>query len=147
MRALRKFLTLARGDRRLIMVSAAALAGIGIGLKLLAFTKVLKIVNRFSDRNSCRERGSRHRPDTLVWAVLAVSRYSPVHFGCLVQALAAKIVLGREGYPAVVRIGVAPTGGGGLRAHAWLECCGETLIGGKDREDFRALPCFDRGEN
>ncbi|MBI5247976.1 MAG: lasso peptide biosynthesis B2 protein [Desulfomonile tiedjei] len=146
MRALRKLLALSGYDRILIVSTAAALSGIWIGLRLFPFGKVLETVDRLSTRVSPRKSGSRWGPDRIVWAVLAVSRYSPLSFSCLVQALAAKITLSRQGYPVIVRIGVAPTDGGPLRAHAWLEYNGRIVIGDKCREGFRPLPCFDRGQ-
>ncbi len=146
MKALLKFLGLCNADRILIIRSAAVLAGIWIGLRLFPFGRVLEAVDRFSSVSSLKNNSLWH-PDRIVWAVLAISRYSPLTPSCLEQALAAKITLGREGYPALVRIGVASGQGGQLRAHAWLESNGEIIIGDRGAESFRPLPCFDRGKN
>ena len=146
MRALLKFVGLSNADRILIIRSAAVLAGIWIGLRIFPFGRVLEAVDTFSSVSRLKN-NSLWLQDKIVWAVLAISRYSPLTPSCLEQALAAKITLGREGYPAVVRIGVAPGKGGQLRAHAWLESNGEIIIGYKGAEDFCPLPCFDRGQN
>lgn len=144
MRALCKFLALSSSDRCLIVTSATVLAGIWIGLRLFSFGKVLERVDKFSAPFSDSKRGAPHSRDRIVWAVSAVSRYAPLNFSCLVQALSAKIALGRQGYPVTVRIGVAPAGCGKLSAHAWLESNGEVVIGGKCRHDFSPLPSLNR---
>ncbi len=146
MKALLKFAGLSNADRILIIRSAAVLAGTWIGLRLLPFRRVLQTVEIFSSVSHSKN-DSLWNPDKIVWAVVAISRYSPLTLSCLEQALAAKITLGREGYPALVRIGVASGKGAQLRAHAWLECNDEIIIGDKGVENFRPLPCFDRGQN
>jgi hypothetical protein len=59
---------------------------------------------------------------------------------CLTQALAATLLLARHGYAATLRVGVAKNEDGSLRAHAWLESGGETLLGGPDFGTFVQLP-------
>jgi hypothetical protein len=66
-----------------------------------------------------------------------------VTINCLVQALAAKALLSRAGYPTLIRIGVAASEDGKLRAHAWLERDGEIVIGGAGSEGFRPLRAFE----
>ena len=50
---------------------------------------------------------------------------------CLVQALAADVMLRRRGVSSVLRFGVRPddTGLGGIEGHAWLECNGGAVVG------------------
>ena len=64
----------------------------------------------------------------LVWAVRAAAAYIP-RATCLTQVLAAKYQLERSGRRGRIHIGVAKDNGKFL-AHAWLECEGETVIGG-----------------
>lgn len=59
---------------------------------------------------------------------------------CLVKALAARVLLGRAGIPAGIRLGVARDGAGGLDAHAWVECADGTVVGERGRPDYAALP-------
>lgn len=67
-------------------------------------------------------------PERIAWAVQAASRYVP-DAACLVQALAAQVLLARNGYQSDLRIGVALEQGV-LQAHAWVESQGKVLIGG-----------------
>ena len=71
--------------------------------------------------------------DNVAWAVSAGSRYTP-STSCLVQALAAQMLLNRRGYLSQLRIGVAKGDAGQFQAHAWVESDGRIIIGGN--KDF-----------
>src|SRR5207248_10673296 len=76
-----------------------------------------------------RERSARApEVDRLGWALGAAARRVP-GATCLVQALAARILLGRQRIPAVVRIGVARERGAPLESHAWVESEGRVVVG------------------
>lgn len=75
----------------------------------------------------------------IAWAVSATARRVPAA-SCLTQALAAMILLARHGYPATLRVGVARGEQGQLRAHAWVDSDGRTLIGGAESDAFTAFP-------
>lgn len=47
---------------------------------------------------------------------------------CLPVALATQILLARQGYRAILRIGVQQSEGE-LEAHAWVECAGRCVVG------------------
>lgn len=145
MRALNRFLTLSRSDRALVISAAVALASAWLGLRLFPFHTMLKRADTFSRRNSFFQSDLHPAFHRVVWAVLAVSKYAPLTMNCLVQALAAKALLNRAGYPTLIRIGVAASEDGKLHAHAWLERDGEIVIGGAGSERYRPLPVFDWG--
>lgn len=68
--------------------------------------------------------------EQFVWAVRAAAAYIP-RATCLTQVLAAKYQLERSGRRGRIHIGVAKNKDNGkFLAHAWLECEGETVIGG-----------------
>ena len=68
-------------------------------------------------------------PAEVAAAVLAASRLLPGTSSCLAQALAARILLRRQGLPCELRIGVNRPSHGGLEAHAWLESEGHVILG------------------
>jgi hypothetical protein len=70
--------------------------------------------------------------------VAAASRFVP-RANCLTRALAAEALLRRHGHDACLRIGVAKSAPDGLRAHAWVECGGEVVIGGDAVEGLTPL--------
>ena len=77
----------------------------------------------------------------LVWAVRTTAAYIP-RATCLTQALAAKYQLERSGHCARIHIGVAKENGQ-FRAHAWLECEGEIVLGGAVADRYARLLAVD----
>jgi hypothetical protein len=74
-------------------------------------------------------------------AVIRASRVVPAS-RCLVQAIAAQLLYRASGHRAELRIGVAPTVKGHLRAHAWVELAdGSVVIGSIDGlSEYRIFP-------
>lgn len=75
----------------------------------------------------------------IAWAVRASSRWIP-DASCLVQALAARLLLSRHGHRSTLRIGVARGEGERLEAHAWVEVDGVAVIGGEGSDRYTVLP-------
>ena len=69
----------------------------------------------------------------------AAGRRIPGGSNCLVQALAAAVLLGRHGYSSRLRLGVARAPDGRLEAHAWVERDGKLLLGGPRVERYAPL--------
>src|SRR2546422_4639829 len=107
MRRLGKFLRLAHAERVLLVEAALLLGAIGLGLRLLPFGRLRELLDRLArprDGLRCRARLSAAR---IAWAVERVSRVVPGARSCLVQALAAQVLLTRRGCHSSVRIGLA----------------------------------------
>lgn len=135
---IRRFLALERRQRRLMLRAVRLLCMIRVALWIAPFAKLRRAVER-----AARRRGSESRRpsvDQVVWTVKVASRYVP-RATCLTQALAARVMLGREGYDNTLRIGVARGERGQLQAHAWVECEGRVVIGETDSPNrFTPLP-------
>ena len=128
---LRTYCRLSRLERRLAMKSIVLVALVRLGLWLMPFRMIQRVCAYFG-RPSGRVSAAGTRE--IVWAVRLASRYVP-RATCLVQALAAQILLGRHGHAGQVHIGVALDEKRGFRAHAWVESQGEILIGGSEELD------------
>jgi hypothetical protein len=63
--------------------------------------------------------------------VSLVSHFFP-GASCLTQALAAQVLLRREGFDPKLQLGVARDEAGKFIAHAWIECDGRIVIGGSN---------------
>jgi hypothetical protein len=147
----RKLLALPAADRWLLAQAALLVVAVRLGLWLLPFRIVRRLVSRRVDRhiswpfNALLPRTGRGgrvvraTPERVTWAVNVVSQYVPAA-ACLTRALAAEALLAWHGYPAQLRIGVAKGAAGRLEAHAWLEHEGQILIGGAIRDRYQALP-------
>jgi len=123
-----KFINLPAADRRLLVKAMLWVWIFRIILWLLPFRVVRRLLARFADRFGASQTRGPILLDRVVWAVMVASRYTPAAT-CLTQALATKILLSRNGYGAVVRIGVARSEAGKLQAHAWVESNGCIVIG------------------
>ena len=138
MSRLRKFLELTPTTQGLLTRALVLVALIRIALWVLPFRMLGPLLTRCTSNPT----GGRHADGALVdrtaWAVAVVARYVP-RATCLTQALAAQVLLAREGEASKLHIGVARDQRGGVRAHAWLEHRGRIVIGGASANDFVPL--------
>ncbi len=129
MRRLLKFLSLPGADRRLIVTTALLVFSVRLALWLLPFRLLHQAVTRMAGTPAPGKRADEQMLARIAWAVTAVSRLVPLAT-CLTQALAVQVLLGRRGYPANLRLGVARDKAGRFQAHAWVESEGRVVIGG-----------------
>jgi hypothetical protein len=134
MTAWRRFWTLGAADRVLITEAAALLVAIQLGLMQFRYPTLRRVLTR------CVPKGkSSARVERVAWAVSVAAARLPFRIGCLVQALAADVMLRRRGHAPELRFGVrlaaaSPTH---LEAHAWIDLRGVVLIGQlDDRDEF-----------
>ena len=119
------------GDRQLLAITFVLLAAIRLGLWLLPFRNLLKLLQKISkpDFLLSPEDKSQISASKIVWAVNAASRYMPGGVKCLARALTAQVLMNYHGHTPELRIGVAKGEGGKLEAHAWIEYQGRVAIG------------------
>jgi len=128
---LRAFLDLPSMERRLLISAAVLVATVRVGLSLLPFQTLRRILTELAQGPTVGPRANRPSVDRVAWAVTVASRYVP-KASCLIQALAAQVLLARHGHPARLRIGVAKGAEGRLEGHAWLEHQGVIVVGGRE---------------
>jgi hypothetical protein len=77
-------------------------------------------------------------------AISAASARWPVHASCLVQGVALVMMLSVARVPSHLVVGVAREAPDDLRAHAWVVCGGQIVLGGPQATNFlplvRAIP-------
>jgi hypothetical protein len=137
---LRRVLALPPAERRLLLTVALLLGVIRLGLRLLPFRTLCRLLNRAARVSVGLEAVDAFRPDRIAWAVTVASPYMLGVRRCLVQALVVQLLLVRRGYPARVHLGVARGDGGQVQAHAWVEAGGRIVIGGSVSELERYTP-------
>ena len=138
MRRVRKFLSLSLREKFLLMKAAILVFAIRVGLTLLPFSTLQKLLAKITKKNIDRDRQGRPSIDQLAWSVAAVSHFVP-KATCLVQALAIQVLLLREGYPANLQIGVTKGDRGELQAHAWVENEGKVINVGSEVGQYEPL--------
>ena len=128
-------------DRRLLIKAALLVGAVRLGLWLLPFQVVLRMLEIPKRKIAELPKANPAAPlDRYIWAVKAASQYVPAAT-CLTQALATQTLLTKSGYRADLRIGVLKTKEGQLEAHAWVESGGKIVIGDlPDLARYSALP-------
>jgi hypothetical protein len=124
-----KLLRLPPAQRRLLIESMLLLWAVRLGLWLLPFQSLWRFLARMTQGAEQSREVDQALVDQIVWAVRVSSQYVPAAT-CLTQAVAAKVLLRRCGYPANLCLGVARSKAGEFQAHAWLECRGRVVMGG-----------------
>lgn len=142
MTRLRKFIALGPDERRIVLQALVSVVAMRLATWTMPFQRVRALADRMRSRSSraLPENPSRER---IVWAVMAAANLVPGGSNCLVRALAAEVMLGRYGYPAELRFGVASPAAGGFKAHAWLESDGAVVIGDFELENYVPLARTD----
>jgi hypothetical protein len=129
MRQLLKFLCLAAPDRKLLVKTALLLWVVRLGLWLLPFERLRRLLFR-KIQTGPRLRGvDQATVERIAQSVKVMSRYVPAAT-CLTRALVTLVLFERYGHPACLRIGVAKNREGKLEAHAWVESQGKIINGG-----------------
>ncbi len=135
MAKLRKFLLLSSAEQRLFLKAGLLLVIMRLGLWLLPFPSLMRLVAHLS------RPGSKVRPadpvllEKISWAVKAASPYLP-RPTCLTQALTTQTMLKSWGFPADLHIGVAKDENGQFQAHAWIVSGGRVIIGSEEHESY-----------
>lgn len=140
----RRFSSLDRLDRRLLLEATALMAFAWTGLRLLPLPTLRRILDHYvGSRTGLNAPQLRLQVIGRVrWAVTAVAARFPVSATCLVQALAADAILRRRGLVSELCIGVRVLGSGSvpIGAHAWVQCDGAVAIGAMENlSDFKVL--------
>jgi hypothetical protein len=76
------------------------------------------------------------------WAVQGAASRTPWLSACLVQSLAAHVMLRRQGVPSVVYLGVAKDAAGDFIAHSWLRCGDRMVTGGGSYQQFSVIAAY-----
>lgn len=77
-------------------------------------------------------------------AIRRIGARAPGIGTCLAQALAGAMMLERRGVRSQLFLGVAREDGH-LRAHAWLVCCGNTVLGATEARRFAPIAVYHSG--
>jgi len=128
MRLIRKFMYLSRSDRHFFIKTFCLLAVITLGLHLLQFHHLLKLLTKISQRSNQRQITATVSISKILWAINTATQYIP-HAKCLARALTTQVLMTRYGHSAKLRIGVVKQQTGKLQAHAWIEHQGIVVMG------------------
>jgi hypothetical protein len=123
----------------LVLLTIPLIVTVRVALWLLPSSVIVRFVRRISVSDPVDRSRPRFDLTTIIWAVEAVSARVP-RATCLTQAISAKVLLRWSGLQSDLCLGVACSVNGALRAHAWLEREGRTIIGGTVARSMVRLP-------
>lgn len=129
MNKLIKLIEMEPGDRLLIVNAFFLLNLIRLGLFLLPFSRLLKVLNLYSNLRY-KKVGKQLKVEQILHAVHTSNYYVLGNSKCLAKALTTQVLLRMSGYTSELKIGVAKEKEGDLQAHAWVEYQGRVIIGG-----------------
>ena len=134
---IRRFLALSRREKLLLLIAASHLARARAEFSRVPLASLLARLQRPGAPTAAAD------PDFDValagWAIRTAAGAVPWRSDCLIQCLAADRWLRRHGVVADFRLGVAPTAGGSILGHAWMECDGVVLTGGTAVAGYEVL--------
>ena len=136
--ALDRFQELSWTDRALLLRAALTLGAVRVALWLAPYRRVRSGVARMSRPRSAAPASGAEDADRIGWAIRTAARVVPAST-CLVEALAATILLGRAGHPSELRLGVGREDGAPFRAHAWVDAYDHVIVGAHGRSRFVPL--------
>lgn len=141
MKALRSFLQLPSAERLLLAKAALLLGTIGVGLWILPFRILRRLLATATNTSLGPRRADPSSSEKVVWAVEVASRRLPLASTCLTQALATQVLFVRRGRPARAYRGRQERGRQ-VRTHAWVESEGRAVIGGHALERYTPLTSY-----
>jgi hypothetical protein len=132
---LTKFIHLTFQDQVLLLQAFIALAVCQARLYASSVAKLQRWATRPGNRGAAADR--------LTWAIEVVSKKT-LGANCLCRALALQRLLSRNGHVSELRIGVERNANQ-FRAHAWLVCGDQVVIGGSQLERYQLLAAWRAG--
>jgi len=137
-----KFWQLAPVERRLLFSALGSLTIVRLGLWVLPLQRILAYLKRLQLQTSEAPKSGENSEVSatqIAWAIRSVGRYLPGGGNCLVQSLAGQFMLARRGYASQLHIGAAREDGE-FKAHAWVECQGQIIIGAAGVSQYTPFP-------
>lgn len=128
----------------LLLLTIPLIVTVRAALWLLPSSMIVRFVRRISVDPAVERSKPRFKLTTILWAVESVSGRIP-RATCLTQAISGKLLLRWSGLQSEICLGVARSPDGVLRAHAWLERQGRTILGGTVGRTMVRLPELREG--
>jgi Transglutaminase-like superfamily len=131
-----KFLAIPRPEKFLLFLAVFIRIILSLGLYFLSFETLQGMLFRVTETTKHLKARPGLSVNRIAWIAEVSDRFFPGPEGCLVRAMTAMVLLGLEGHPSLLQIGIAKDGAGRLEGHAWVKCEGNTLFAGSDSRRF-----------
>jgi hypothetical protein len=142
LRSLRRYLRCPWGERLLLLEALACLGLARLAVLSLPCRWLFPLLGQRRHETAAADTPTLHPTlRAVARAVAATSRRTPWESACLVQAIAAKLMLKRRGIPSTLHLGVAKEDSR-FMAHAWLRSGSFMLTGGAGRQRYTTISTF-----
>ena len=145
MRQLAKFFELPLSEQLEVAEAVLCLGAARLFL-FLPFRHLVRLIGRpragVEGSSTVLGGNERARANAVRRAILRVAQRWPWQPNCLVQALAAQIMLRRHRLPSVLQLGVKVGPAAELSGHAWLKCGDIDVVGVEDATEFTPIAEF-----
>jgi len=131
---IRGFFQLPLAKKRLIIEATGLILVTRLGLYLTSVHKLQSFYQRFNNVENTPYPGNNPVKSEITWAVNSIGQKIFKDDTCLVIAIAGQALLNYHGIPARLQLGCLLAEDKSIFAHAWVECEGEVVIGGTERE-------------
>ena len=133
-----------RWERRLLAEAAACHVVAWVAVRVVPFRRWSHRLGTMHQETALADDPSfRETVGRVGWAVECTKRWLPWHVTCLMEGVAAKMMLARRGIPSTLYLGVVPARADApMEAHAWLRCGTAILTGAEGRERFTTVTAF-----
>jgi len=138
---LQKYRQLSTADKWLVV---RAVFWLGIARIMLAVMSFQRLSERLAaDPNETGDQPSSEFLERVGFAVRAAANNVPWRSNCFPQAIAARMLLRRQGFSTTIHLGVEKDGEGDIAGHAWLTCGETVVVGGGDLGRYTEMHNFD----
>ncbi len=138
MRRVRKFFSLPRDERSMLLAALGGLPLVAAGVYLFGYKRMRTLLSGAKARSLHLSDSHRAEAQRVAHAVALAARHGLVQGTCLSRSLLLWRMLGRRGISAEIRFGVR-AGVAAMEAHAWIEQDGISLDDGFEEHAFADL--------
>ena len=139
----RKFARLSLREQLLLSEALLFLGLARLGTRLVPFRWLARFLGRARAESPAElNAADAARVKQIRWAVVTLSRHTFWECACLVQAIAAQLMLKRRGIPSTLYLGVAKNDEQNLIAHAWVRSGRAILTGASSHQQFTVVSTF-----
>lgn len=140
MNLLVKLVRLNKVARALLVRAWLAQMLIRLGLSVLPFARMRRIVSAYNGQKSAQQalRCKQNATTDIKWAIATTAKYVPAAT-CLIQAMAFEVLARPSDISVQTHFGVHRDEAGHLEAHSWVEADGCVILGLTKMDHFTVL--------
>ncbi len=143
MKRLDKFISLSASERRLLLEAVIDHCLARVAILVLPFRWIGPILGRhMGESPDTVEPEQNEVGERVRWAVNAVARRVPWKSTCLVESIAAKLMLRRRGIPCTLYLGAARDDSRQICYHAWVRSGDSIVAGGPIEKSYKVVSTF-----